>query len=667
MNQEQLISLIQAYAQSQGFDVNELIKDFEESDPEEQQMFIEEISSSFMQKGGKNSKRIPVSSKGYYELDPVKNPYALIPTPSGSITTKGINYDIAAYDGRTGDFLERMKPNREYSFDTDLVLEQPILAQSGGDVGKLIAEGKANLAKAKIPKGDTRRAAAMRDQLKNIEQMVQNLERFVKTAKIQEDKPAGVFSEMLEGVKNTFSPNNYNPKQYEQALNLLTEDLRKANNAFNSLSNPNIDLDEFANKTPKGFPSFPNKFANLMGEIPASLAKGIQGVDKFLTGDVAGGPVVYFQDEGTGKLEAAKIPQGTSSSPVAPVSTSPVKGSGKKSGIASKSSAPAPVSVSAPLMTMVGTTVDEYFDYQGRMAPIDPLVNKNLENRRLEINDPADRIKSEIEESVTSADSTNSSLSPISFKSNNFLRNALLGSRLTAAYEPIAAPYRADIEVMTAYQPEISVEPLVSSVENQLRLASVNINPNSTTGAAYLSGIQANAQQKLQEGLNQIAVQNQQIGAQNRAAEINAYNQERALQQQADSGYYENILQNEAVRDRNIAQAQNDVIAASDAATARSNQITGLELTTPGLTRNTGVVDRLLGNETFAFDKAAFKLSAPTVATPKSEGEVYIEAGKVYKMINGKSVEQSLASVQAKSGGKINKMIKDKLKMKTLY
>lgn len=95
----------------------------EQGQPEQGQQQPEQEQQQ-MRNGG-----IPITSEGYRELNPIDDPYAMI--PSGRISMQGIEGDINAYDGRTGQFLERMQPGGEYQFDTDMVLEEPLYAQTG--------------------------------------------------------------------------------------------------------------------------------------------------------------------------------------------------------------------------------------------------------------------------------------------------------------------------------------------------------------------------------------------------------------------------------------------------------------------------------------------------------------------------------------------------------
>lgn len=70
---------------------------------------------------------IPTSLDGLYEY-----PDQPVMVPSGDITMNGIDQEVDAFDGNTGEYLETMQPNMDYKFNTNKVLEIP-KAQSGID------------------------------------------------------------------------------------------------------------------------------------------------------------------------------------------------------------------------------------------------------------------------------------------------------------------------------------------------------------------------------------------------------------------------------------------------------------------------------------------------------------------------------------------------------
>lgn len=87
-------------------------------DPNEQELSQEYSEEQQFQRGG----QIPVSSNGVYDYpeQPV-----LVPTPSGAITMKNVEYPILGISKETGERIE-MQPGKEYFFkDTKTVLEIP--------------------------------------------------------------------------------------------------------------------------------------------------------------------------------------------------------------------------------------------------------------------------------------------------------------------------------------------------------------------------------------------------------------------------------------------------------------------------------------------------------------------------------------------------------------
>lgn len=133
--EDQIMQLIQMFAQMTGNDPEQIMQQLQQMPPEEQQGAIQQMAQAIQQSQSHGEQEmaqtggIPTNPNGYYELDPIENPYARI--PSGDITMQGIDYPINAYDGNTGQFLEQMQPGQEYQFDTDNVIEEPMYAQQG--------------------------------------------------------------------------------------------------------------------------------------------------------------------------------------------------------------------------------------------------------------------------------------------------------------------------------------------------------------------------------------------------------------------------------------------------------------------------------------------------------------------------------------------------------
>ena len=133
--EQELLQLLSEYAQSKGINPQELITDFQQASPEQQEEFLSQIQGKTeMQYGG-----IPVSKNGLYEHP---NSSVIVPTNNtGRITMKGINYSVDAYDADSGEFLQTMQPNQNYQFDVNNVLEIPkgkfgiSKMQSGGNRG----------------------------------------------------------------------------------------------------------------------------------------------------------------------------------------------------------------------------------------------------------------------------------------------------------------------------------------------------------------------------------------------------------------------------------------------------------------------------------------------------------------------------------------------------
>lgn len=112
MDQEQVMNLIRNYAQQNQISFEEIWEEFVSESPENQQKFLQEISQSLQSQYAQVGNSIPINPNGYWDLDPLEEPEVMI--PSGDISMVGIDYEIDAFDARTGKHLKRMQPGQQY-------------------------------------------------------------------------------------------------------------------------------------------------------------------------------------------------------------------------------------------------------------------------------------------------------------------------------------------------------------------------------------------------------------------------------------------------------------------------------------------------------------------------------------------------------------------------
>lgn len=183
----------------------------------------------------------------------------------------------------------------------------------------------------------------------------------------------------------------------------------------------------------------------------------------------------------------------------------------------------------------------------------------------------------------------------VSYQSNRGINRFFDGIGLSRALQPQALPYRALARVKSSLIPNIDVNPYLQEVDNSLEQAISNVNMNSTVGMAYGSGLLAEGLKQKRNLQNQINQQNQQISAQNQQAVTQALNQERQMQNQYDSNYYESFLQGSAARDTDITQALNQIRLDENSSIKEDNQIESLKAMLPYLQENTSVLDKIRG------------------------------------------------------------------------
>jgi hypothetical protein len=144
---DQVMQIIQAFAQLTGEDPQAIMQQLQQLPPEEQQAAIQEMVQAIQsqqqqaQMGGRyglKKKSLPITTEGYRVYNPESTPQLIV--PSGNISMEGINYPIRASDADTGEYLGDMQPGQQYKFNATNILEEPIYAQKAGAVNKNIVK-----------------------------------------------------------------------------------------------------------------------------------------------------------------------------------------------------------------------------------------------------------------------------------------------------------------------------------------------------------------------------------------------------------------------------------------------------------------------------------------------------------------------------------------------
>ena len=130
-NNEDILQMLAQYAQSKGINPDELINEFQQATPEQQQEFLQQIMQQpqEMQYGG-----LPISEQGQYEYP---NQPVVVPTRNtGRITMRNVPSKLQAFNADTMEYLGLMEPEKDYQFEADNILEVPV-AQYGNSRIKL--------------------------------------------------------------------------------------------------------------------------------------------------------------------------------------------------------------------------------------------------------------------------------------------------------------------------------------------------------------------------------------------------------------------------------------------------------------------------------------------------------------------------------------------------
>ena len=508
------------------------------AEEEEAVGLIQQAMQGQMQVGG-----IPVNPNGYYELDPYEDPEALI--PSGRITMKDIPYEIDAYDAQTGQYLERMQPDEEYDFDTDMVLEKPVIAQKGF--------------------------------VKKVDKNYVYLTNGTKLTQKQ-------FKEDYLDRVEYLNKNKYNTEERRNVVKAVQE-----YRTFTQPTNSTFQSPVFPERR-KAFGVWDNGFNT--GKVNCTLQPISTVYDSF---DADKPPFTTKQPFGTNPV--VKAPKPTTKNPkLAP----PKEG------------------------TYDWKQTVEYVPEGDKVEtkPVDfikgrPITNLPIDKYRTDLKGLPTVLNSRLS---TEIDTPKVETSPqekqrFKFNGSNIARNLMLSSRVAAANQPVALPFRQHVSLNAEELPELDVSPVVQELSNRFKQASRNINANSTTGQVLAANFYGKTLDEIVKVTSNAAQQNQQIKAKNRFGLLAAANKEQAMNQAFDAKAYEEMLANHASADNIKMQASNDVLDAMYADKQQNAMFDALQIMHPELEEETDWKARLKGQRIFSRNKEFNKIYTKPLET----------------------------------------------------
>lgn len=652
--------ILMAYAEMTGTPYEQIREEFAYMPEEQQAQLLQQIVGTIQQTQAQAQGQsqeavmaqtgIPVTEEGYYTLDPMENPYAYIPTENGDITMQGIEYPINAYDGNTGQFLETMLPNQDYSFDTDLVLEEPLYAQKGltvntdPNIDTLITRLYNKTKNPYVLKIKTKR-----DLLKFYEYSKKHFPNALKEKEL----------EAINSLEEDFDEAAASKKVFqEREARLLREKNRKGYTFANSSANAG------AIENPKAIASSIKKGANVLIKKASEAVGGVFSKEKTpaedrpnsgggfgalkqlakvaLTvnsklletdldrafkdrpslGAVVGmtNPVVQAEDY--------SIPQETSavqkdftvynndreapSLKIDPVNTPSPK---RKTKVPLKKVQPTNTPSTDPLFTVTQPTDEEL---QGLVngagtppgaraaTPIDMskvvgLGNGVADNEWVDPN--AERTGKSTANSTAADTTTTKRAKPILSKINSgtgLFSDFISAGKIARGFGATAPVFRGQARLNFAEQPLIDFRPVADSVRSMFNDAIRNINANSTVGASMISHLQGQAMNNLTKAANDVATQNGRIQAQNNSNRVNALNEMRERQLRYDMGAYDQQLRRSAARDASIDNATNEFLKIQNSKRERRMMFDTLPLLYDGIEEVSTPFDRLFGTRKYS-------------------------------------------------------------------
>ena len=510
---------------------------------EEAQGLVQQAMQGSMQVGG-----VPVTRQGYYELDPYENPEALI--PSGNITMEGLDFEIDAFDAQTGKHLERMQPGQNYEFDTDMVLERPVMAQSG----------------------------------------------FVKKV----DKG---FVYLTDGRKLT-------QKQFKESFIDRVEDLNK--NKYNTEERRNVvkAVQEYNTLTqPKAKPTFTSPVFPERKNAFGAWDKGIS----FKPSTKANGtlqPIETIYDSFNADKVPAVVEQTLPKKEVPKITTKNPRLTPKKEIVRALEGddigwGDAPVKK----YEIIDSSDNDFGTYS---VPEIQGEDDGWGDRAVE---RLPNVGSTDSEFGKYPDIKEAPRQKFTFDGSNIARNLMLASRVSQAFGPTALPFRQHVSLAAEELPEIDVSPVLAELTNRFKIASKNINANSTTGQALAANFYGKTLDEMVKVTNQAQQQNQQIKAKNRFGLVTATNKEQTMNQAFDAKAYDEMLANHASADTMKMQASNDVLEAIYADKADKMYLDSMLMTHPELEEEADWKSRLLQQRIFSRKPEFNKIYTKPLAT----------------------------------------------------
>lgn len=228
----------------------------------------------------------------------------------------------------------------------------------------------------------------------------------------------------------------------------------------------------------------------------------------------------------------------------------------------------------------------------------------------------------------------------------------------------VFAPYKGNVQLSTPVQSEESVNPYLANIREQRNAVMQQINPNTSTGQAMLSGLYGQSLNQENEAVGQVNRNNVQNNTNWLNQVANTRNQQQQLDYQMNDKYYNDVTQLQALQDENDMNYMDSIANMSAKRLQAKNRFLGTAI-------ETGLSNEALniGDNEVTFDVNKIPVSfydktgnrGTTIAPKEAEKSIMIK-GVPHKAIydeNGKLINYTPVPItKAQYGMSKYKMIK---------
>lgn len=301
INPQKIQQILQAYASSIGEDPNVILQQFQQMQPEEQQQALQQIVQQ-LQEGGEEQMQMQeqqqmqdggyVNNTGYLEgYETSNNPYNVI--PSNKISMVGVRPDIQYIKGTDNlGNTQYMQHGKEYEFDGDFVVEEPVYAQNGKNTyDRSLSEKKLNEALTRIKNSKQseydkeRKSEMIRANYRQLVEIDENVDQILKSKIANPGDQRGLINKISQGFGTVFNPYNYSKYSAEYKLNAWDKERKNFIDAIDYISTSPLSAEDLYSKSSTFKPSKNNTAKSILSGVVAPISKFAESTGNLILDD----------------------------------------------------------------------------------------------------------------------------------------------------------------------------------------------------------------------------------------------------------------------------------------------------------------------------------------------------------------------------------------------